>query len=101
MEGAIIVNRISTLALALAVCVGTTAMLKLNQKTGGGRQTMDARLASDGAFRDGLYVGRLAAQQRLPMHSPVGRWSTEKDRWAFEAGYRHGYSAFLSNAVKE
>lgn len=94
-------NRISTFALALAVCVGTTAMLNLKYKPADGRQTLDAQMASDGAFRDGLYLGRLAAQQRRPMHSPVGRWSTEKDRAAFDAGYRRGYSAFLTAAVGE
>ena len=85
-------NRIFTFALALAVCFGTTAMLSFSRKPADTHQTLDVQLASDGAFRDGLYVGRLAAQQGRPMHSPVGRWSTEKDRTSFDSGYRRGYS---------
>lgn len=94
-------NRISTFAPALAVCLGTTAMLNFNRRPADGRQILDVQQASDGAFRDGLYVGRLAAQQRRPMHSPVGRWSTEKDRAAFDVGYRRGYTAFLTTPVGE
>ncbi len=94
-------DRIFTFALALAVCFGTTAMLSFNRKTANEQQVADAQAASDGAYRDGLYVGRLAAQQGRPMRSPVGRWSTEKDRASFDAGYRRGYSASLSAAVGE
>ena len=94
-------NRIFTFALAVAVSVGATAVLSLNHKPAGGRQGMDAQLASDGPFRDGLYLGRLAAREGRPMRSPVGRWSTEKDRASFDAGYRRGYSAPPSTAVAQ
>jgi len=52
----------------------------------------EARLASDGAFRDGLYLGKLAAENGQPRRLAVGRWSTEQDRAMFTAGYRRGYS---------
>ena len=94
-------NRILTFALAIAVSVGTTAMLNFIRKPRAAHQAADAQLASDGAFRDGLYLGRLAARERRPMRSPVGRWSTEKDRASFDAGYRRGYMSFLTAAVGE
>jgi hypothetical protein len=40
------------------------------------------------AYRDGLYVGKLAAQRGGQRLAPVGRWSTQTDRDAFLAGYQ-------------
>jgi hypothetical protein len=62
-------------------------------------QGSDAQLASDGAFRDGLYIGKLAAGRGRPQHPLTGRWSTEKDRASFAAGYRRGYDDFLASAA--
>jgi hypothetical protein len=39
------------------------------------------------AYRDGLYVGKLAAQRGEQRLAPVGRWTTQIDRDAFLAGY--------------
>jgi hypothetical protein len=39
------------------------------------------------AYRDGLYVGKLAAQRGEQRLAPVGRWATQTDRDAFLAGY--------------
>jgi hypothetical protein len=52
----------------------------------------EARFAADGAFRDGLYLGKLAAENGQSQSLAVGRWSTEQDRAMFTAGYRRGYS---------
>lgn len=46
----------------------------------------DAPLAA--AYRDGLYVGKLAAQRGELRLAPVGRWSAQDDRDAFLAGYQ-------------
>jgi hypothetical protein len=46
---------------------------------------IDATLSA--AYRDGLYVGKLAAQRGGQRLAPVGRWSTQNDREAFLAGY--------------
>lgn len=48
------------------------------------------RLAADGAFRDGLYLGKLAAQSHQIARPAVGRWSTNEDRSRFAAGYSAG-----------
>ena len=80
------------LAYVLATtCVGTSAMLVQRDITMRQKQNVDVQLTNDAAFRDGLYLGRLAhaAQRRTP--APVGRWSTEKDRALFAAGYRQGF----------
>ena len=39
------------------------------------------------AYRDGLYVGKLAAQRGEQRLAPVGRWATQSDREAFMDGY--------------
>ena len=52
---------------------------------------------TDGAFRDGLYLGRLAAESGREPHVAVGRWSRAEDRSSFTAGYQRGYSEFLAS----
>ena len=47
--------------------------------------------AGNGAFRDGLHLGRFDATSRRAQHLCVGRWSTDVDRAWFQAGYRAGY----------
>jgi hypothetical protein len=56
------------------------------------------RFATDGAFRDGLYLGKLAAQSGAASHPAIGRWSREQDRSSFVAGYRQGYRDFLDSS---
>jgi hypothetical protein len=52
---------------------------------------------TDGAFRDGLYLGRLAAESGNEPHVAVGRWASAEDRSSFTAGYHRGYSEFLGS----
>lgn len=76
------------LALFLAMgCVGTSAMV-----VHGSWQTQSTAVhtANDAPFRDGLYLGRLAHAANRHMRAPVGRWSTEKDRESFAAGFQQG-----------
>jgi hypothetical protein len=49
-------------------------------------------LNTNGAFRDGLYLGKLDAQQGRGSHLSVGRWNSANDRAAFIAGYTTGYA---------
>jgi len=91
-------DKIFTLVLALAVCVGTIGMLA-NRSGAAGRHSADAQMAADGAFRDGLFVGRLAAEGGRPLHPQIGRWSSERDRTSFVAGYRRGYNDVLASAT--
>ena len=43
------------------------------------------------AFRDGLYLGGLAAQRGEEPHVSEGRWSNQADRALFTTGYAQGY----------
>jgi hypothetical protein len=72
--------------------VGTGAMVvqrDVSVRTG---QRADVQLTNDAAFRDGLYLGKLAHAANRQMHPPIGRWSTEKDRASFAAGYQQGFA---------
>jgi hypothetical protein len=52
------------------------------------------------AYRDGLYVGKLAAQRGEQRLAPVGRWATQIDRDAFLAGYAQA-NAEVAEATSE
>jgi len=52
------------------------------------------------AYRDGLYVGKLAAQRGEQRLAPVGRWVTQIDRDAFLAGYSQA-NAEIAEATSE
>jgi hypothetical protein len=52
------------------------------------------------AYRDGLYVGKLAAQRGEQRLAPVGRWATQIDRDAFLAGYEQ-YNAEIAKAATQ
>ena len=80
------------LAYVLAMgCVGTSAMLVQRDATMRQRESVDRQLANDAAFRDGVYLGKLARAANRRMRPPIARWSTEKDRAIFAAGYRQGF----------
>jgi hypothetical protein len=80
---------------AIVIGLGATATLAVSPRVVE-PGTAEARFAADGAFRDGLYLGKLAAEAGQPARTAVGRWSTEQDRSMFRAGYRRGYNDSLT-----
>jgi len=94
-------TRLSIYALAIAVCLGTTAMLAISDRPVSPGTGPEARFAADGAFRDGLYLGKLAAESGQQLRPAIGRWSTDRDRAMFTAGYRRGYNETLTSANAE
>jgi hypothetical protein len=54
-----------------------------------------AATATNAAFRDGLYLGKLAAKDGASAHMSLGRWSDESDRVAFIQGYHEGFQSKL------
>lgn len=85
--------KLSLSALAIAACLGSTAMLTNSQHPVPSSVSAEAILATDGAFRDGLYLGRMAAERGQALRPAIGRWSTDRDRSMFAAGYRRGYES--------
>ena len=86
-------SNLVTWILALAVSLGTSAALAIHYPGSQRGRASESLLALDGAYRDGLYVGKLAAEGGRRSRPPIGRWSDEKDRASFEAGYEHAYNA--------
>jgi hypothetical protein len=66
--------------------------------TGRSRSSIDALQTA--AYRDGLYVGKLAAQRGEQRLAPVGRWAAQSDRDAFSAGYEQA-NAEIAEAGSE
>jgi hypothetical protein len=93
-------GKILICAFAAALSLGTTLLLANTTSTGQSKLNSEASLASDGSFRDGLFVGRFTAKQGLPMRPPLGRWSSQSDRQAFLAGYQRGYSGVSQNTTR-
>lgn len=89
-------DKLLPFALAIAVSLGTTAALA---HLGHAAQEGQAQFSTDGAFRDGLYVGRLTAESGRAPRPPIGRWSTDRDRAAFVTGYQSGYKALVAKSL--
>jgi hypothetical protein len=82
---------------ALALLVMTASALTLR---GGNMQTAAAsELANSAAYRDGLYLGKLAAEQGSDSHVSTGRWIQAKDRVAFAAGYEGAYNQLITERL--
>jgi hypothetical protein len=90
--------RLSTFATALAICLGTTAVLNSGNSITKPTRNVEASFAADGAFRDGLYLGKLTADRGQAFRPGIGRWSSQQDRAMFTAGYRRGYREVTANA---
>lgn len=89
-------SKASTYILAIAVSLVTTAMLNnghrtINSNAGLSKTNLEARMQADGAFRDGFYLGKLAAESGRARRPAIGRWSADRDRVTFTSGYFRGY----------
>lgn len=92
-------NNFVTCVLVLAVSLGTSAVLSIHNPGSQRVRAPESRLALDGAYRDGLYIGQLAARSGRRSRPPIGRWSSEKDRASFLVGYERTYNARISQPV--
>ena len=81
---------ISLWALILVVGAGSTAIMKtrINEDVTDVASVQNA----DGAYRDGLYLGKLTASLGDEPHLCTGRWSRKTDQDLFSAGYERGYA---------
>lgn len=82
-------QRVLSCVLAIG-CLGTGGFFV--RGTMNAPNPVDVRMATDGAFRDGLYLGGLDRVARRSVTPPTARWSSAKDRASFARGYRQGFS---------
>ena len=85
---------------AIVIGLSATATVAFSNRKMQSVPSPEAQYAADGAFRDGLYLGKLAAQSGHVQLPAIGRWSTDEYRAMFIVGYERGYNAgFPENTV--
>jgi hypothetical protein len=92
--------------LSYLACLSLLGMGTISEFHGNRNQSHPAAIddigqTTDGAFRDGLYLGRLTAERGSESHVASARWATDKDRASFTAGYRLGYNQFLATRERQ
>ena len=75
-------------ALVLIVVSSGAAILKTQTDVAGIRNAQ----VTAAAYRDGAYLGKLAAEHGDPAHVSIARWSTEMNRELFSAGYENAHA---------
>jgi hypothetical protein len=85
------------LALGTALGMGTAPMLRSDYHNLFAGSSATAAQDNDGAFRDGFYLGRIAAQAGTAPYIAIGRWWTAEDRTSFTVGYQRGYNQVLAS----
>jgi hypothetical protein len=88
------VKKLFLLASLLALGMGTVSRLRTDRFHQSSISSQTVAQATDGAYRDGLHLGRLAAECGAPPHVASGRWATAEDRASFAAGYQRAFSEF-------
>jgi hypothetical protein len=78
-------------AIALTLWAGVAFMLPSAARHSFPKLHDNNQAQTRAAFRDGLYLGGLAAQRGEEPHVSEGRWSNQADRTLFTAGYAQGY----------
>ena len=98
-------TKLSLYVAVLALFAGATATLQAILHHGQPivRRVIeaDASHSASAAFRDGLYLGRIAAKQGGPIRLASGRWATNGDRTLFAEGYQQGYHDLLANRAAD
>ena len=60
-------------------------------KAGVGNSNDNEQPLSSAAYRDGLYLGKRAAERGDSVHVATGRWARESDRVLFASGYDQAF----------
>jgi hypothetical protein len=87
-------TRLAFCASVIALGMGT-AMFHGGRHSNPPTVNEDFRQNTDAAFRDGLFLWRIAAQRGQAPRVLSGRWAIETDRASFKAGYLQGYKLGL------
>lgn len=92
-------TRLSFFTSVIAIGLGMVSGLQTVRRPYTPSANDNASQATDGAFRDGLYLGKLAADRGAESHIAIGRWATAEDRASYTAGYQRGYNEVLASRV--
>ena len=90
-------RRLFLFAVVLTLCAGVVFVLRNTAHQNSFPEVQDDRpLQTSAAFRDGVYLGALAAKRGEEPHVAEGRWSNQADRISFTAGYQQGYDEAIA-----
>ena len=83
--------------IVIALCLGAaTAMIQSGRGSDGWQNSsIQTVRATSAPYRDGLYLGKLAAARGGESQISTGRWTAEADRASFKVGFQQGYDAGL------
>ena len=84
-------SRLPLFASVIALSLGFLSVLHYKQDLND-QNDNNPSLAVNGAYRDGVYLGKLAAEHGGTFPAPVGRWISPEDRRSFSQGYERAYS---------
>jgi len=90
-------KRLSLFASVIALGMGTASLLRGDRRVAYFSANDNVAQTTNGAFRDGLYLGRLAAERGMAPRVARGRWATAEDQASFTAGYERGYKEVLAS----
>jgi hypothetical protein len=90
-------KRLSLFAAVIALGMGTASWLHGDRRVAYFSANDNVAQTTNGAFRDGLYLGRLAAERGIAPRVARGRWATAEDQASFTAGYERGYKEVLAS----
>jgi hypothetical protein len=76
----------------IELCLVSAAWVETGRgKNEGWSSNVNVSQITSAPFRDGLYLGKLAAKQGGGAHIASGRWAAQADRLSFTAGFQQGY----------
>ena len=83
--------------IVIALCLGAATAMIQNGRGSNGSQSSSIQsvCATSAPYRDGLYLGKLAAARGGESQISTGRWTAEADRASFKAGFQQGYDTGL------
>ena len=90
-------KRLSLFASVIALGMGMASMLHGDRPVAYFTANDNVAQTTNGAFRDGLYLGRLAAERGIAPRIARGRWATAEGQASFTAGYERGYKKLLAS----
>jgi hypothetical protein len=82
---------LSLFTIVIALCLGGAMIQSGRASDRRQSSSVVASHATRAPFRDGLYLGKLAADRGGELHISTGRWAAEADRASFTAGFQQGY----------
>jgi hypothetical protein len=87
-------KRYATWIVLLVVCAGAVAVAK--KHLGDLNPQATKQQNESAAFRDGLYLGKKAAERGDVAHVATARWANDTERAQFAAGYEHAFGGAVA-----